>query len=145
MIIIASVVSMLLLAIAAMHLAWALGSSFPAADDQQLARMVTGFAHRDTMPPRIASAAVAISTLIAGCWALALGDVFPMPLPSWLLGLGGGALSLVFLARGFATYLPAWRKLTPVRPFARLDRLYFGPLCILLGAGFAILTKGHPS
>jgi hypothetical protein len=142
---VAVIVFLLLLAISALHLAWGLGSTFPAADEQALSRLVTGFKHRDGMPPRPASIAVAAATLIAGLWALALAGTMPLPLPGWLTVLGGIALSLVFLARGVATYTPAWRKLTPERPFARLDTRIYGPLCLLLGAGFALLTKGFAS
>lgn len=134
-----------LLAVSGLHFAWGLGSTFPAADEQLLSRLVTGFRHRDRMPPRPASFAVAAATLIAGLWALHLADILPLPMPGWFTILVGIALSAVFLARGLAAYTAGWRELTPEQPFASLDKRFYGPLCILLGAGFALLTKGFAS
>ena len=52
-------------------------------------------------------------------------------------------LSGFFLARGIAGYTDRWRQLTPEQPFARLDRKYYSPLCLVLGLFFIILTLGY--
>ena len=52
-------------------------------------------------------------------------------------------ISLIFLARGVAAFLPAWRRLTPEPAFARMDRKLYGPLCTALGIGYLILTIGE--
>jgi hypothetical protein len=145
MTIIGVVVFGILLAICVLHALWAVGSHFPAPDEAALARMVTGFPGSDRMPPRAASFGVALATLAAGLFGLALAGIQPFPLPFWLGLLGGIALSVVFLGRGFITYTRGWRKLTPEQPFAKLDRQLYGPLCLLLGTGFALLTKGYAS
>lgn len=137
------IVSIALLSIAALHLAWAAGSRFPAASDEKLAHMVAGFRDQDRMPPRSASALVAVMLGLAGYLALALGSLVAWPLGAWLLKGAGVSLALVFLARGAAAYTRRWRAWTPQEPFATLDRLYFGPLCLLLGAGFVLLTTGY--
>jgi hypothetical protein len=59
---------------------------------------------------------------------------------STLLGFAAGA---VFLGRGLAAYIPAWRRVTPEQPFARLDQIAYGPLCLALGAGFLLLSAGR--
>jgi len=143
MTILSFIVSIWLLAIAALHLAWAGGSSFPAASEEKLAHLVAGFRGQDRMPPRSASALVAVMLGLAGYLALALSSLVAWPLGTWLLGGAGALLALVFLARGAAAYTRQWRAWTPQEPFATLDRLYFGPLCLLLGAGFVFLTTGY--
>ncbi len=47
------------------------------------------------------------------------------------------------LARGAATYTRLWRTLIPQEPFATLDRRSIGPLSLLFGAGFVLLTTGY--
>jgi hypothetical protein len=44
----------------------------------------------------------------------------------------------VFLLRGAVTYMPFWRRVAPEQPFARLDRQYYAPLCLLIGVGLLI-------
>ncbi|HCL63757.1 MAG TPA: DUF3995 domain-containing protein [Rhizobium sp.] len=143
MTILSVIVSIALLSIAALHLAWAAGSRFPAASDENLAHMVAGFRGQDRMPPRSASALVAAMLGLASYLALALSSLVAWPLGARLLAAAGALLALVFLARGAATYTGRWRTLTPQEPFATLDRRYFGPLSLLLGAGFVLLTTGY--
>jgi len=136
---IASLVFIPLLAIAIVHVMWAFGSHWPAADEAGLARTVTGFRDRATMPPRLMSLGVAVLVLTAGVWALLLsGDQ-----PDALLIVGGIGLTLVFGMRGVAGYIPAWRTMTPEEPFATFDRKLYSPLCLGLGVGFALLTFLH--
>ena len=56
-----------------------------------------------------------------------------------LLLLGGLAIMAVFLLRGLAGYLPAWRRLHPREPFASYDGRYYSPLCLLIATGYAAL------
>jgi hypothetical protein len=133
----------ILLIVAALHFAWAMGSTFPAGDEASLSRMVTGFPDRPTMPGRGITLVVTLLLLVAGFWALLLADAAWLPVPGWLIALGGVALTLVFVARGVAGFTAGWRKATPVQPFAGLDRLYYSPLCLFLGLCFLILTSGY--
>jgi len=133
---ISSLVFIPLLAIFMVHILWAFGSTWPAQDQKTLARTVTGFKGVEHMPPRIASAAVAIAVLAAGTWALFMSD----PAPNPLLTLGGGVLAFVFLGRGVAGYTKKWRDLTPEEPFATFDRKLYSPLCLGIGIGFLFLT-----
>jgi hypothetical protein len=61
-------------------------------------------------------------------------------LPGGLVSVIGAGLALLFLARGVAGYHPAWRRIHPVEPFAGLDRSLYSPLCLFIGAGFALLV-----
>ena len=133
---IASLTFIPLLAISMVHLLWAFGLTYPAKDELTLARTVAGFRGIEKMPPRIASFGVAIATLVAGIWALALTDASP----SLVLTGGGAVLALVFLVRGLVGFTRKWREMTPEEPFATFDRKLYSPLCIGIGLGFLVLT-----
>ena len=49
-----------------------------------------------------------------------------------LAGIGAAA---VFLGRGVAGYVPAWRAIFSREPFATMDRTYYSPLCLAIAAG----------
>lgn len=143
MMIIAYVVFLALAAISALHLLWATGSSFPSKNRKILARTVIGFKGRDRMPPKWQFVVIAALLLLDAVWALVLGRVILPAMPSWLAIAGGVILVLVFAARGIAGYTKRWRKIVPKQPFARYDRLYYSPLCIVLSLGFLALTYGY--
>ena len=128
--------------IAVIHAYWGLGGVWPAADEISLARAVVGARGVRRMPSPIACAVVAVVLLAAGAWPLMLQNVWPTPLPPWLLGWGGGVIAAILLARGIVANTAPWRRLTPELPFATLDRRIFGPLSIALGLGFVALLTG---
>ncbi len=128
------VLSAVLIVLAALHLLWALGWWFPLAEERALARAVVGARGIERMPGAVPSSLVVVALLFAAAW--------PWFGPSGLKTSGLAALTLVFLGRGAASYLPAWRRIVPEQPFATLDRRAYGPLCLALGAGFLILTYG---
>lgn len=125
-----------LLAVCFAHAMWAFGSKWPAHDEASLARTVTGFRGVTRMPPRFASAAVSLGALVAATLALFMSD----PAPNAVLTTIGFLLAAGFLARGIAGYLPAWAELTPEQPFRQLDRKFYSPLCLVIGAGFLFLS-----
>lgn len=132
--------ALILLAIAALHAAWAFGSTFPAGSEKQLAHAVAGFAGRDKMPPRAASAFVALVLLACAVWPFVMsGDVLP-GLPRWMALWGGIKIAIIFSLRGVIGYMPFWRRLTPQQPFARLDVIYYSPLCLAIALAFATLS-----
>jgi hypothetical protein len=124
----AVILSTVLVVLAALHLLWAFRIWVPIPDEARLARTVTGFPGVEKMPPPLACALVALVLMIAAA------------LPFWpqgtLRSLGLIGMITVFGLRGLAAFTPQWRKLTPVEPFATLDRRYFGPLCL----GLAVLS-----
>jgi len=139
-ILVAVALCLILLAIALLHVAWGLGLPWPAADETQRVATVIGLRGQTRMPGLLPCLAV----------AGALGAVVAMIgwntlTASPLTRAGLLAAAAVFLARGVAPWLLVWRRLTPQQPFARLDRLVYGPLCLLLGVGLVFIVLVTPS
>lgn len=130
---------LVVLALAGLHAVWALGATWPAADAAELSTMVVGAPGHTQMPPAGMTGLVAAALGVAGWLVLASGGWAPWPLGDVLLRVGLGGLTAVFLGRGLATYLMGGFWAREVYPFARLDRLYYAPLCLLLGAGTGAL------
>ncbi len=128
----AVLISALLFVPAALHLLWAIGAWVPIRDEAALARATVGAPGITKMPGPIPCAVV----FVALSFAASLPHLTTFPLRTLLLL----AIAAVFLLRGIAAYLPAWRKLVPEEPFATLDQRYYGPLCLLLGASFLLFT-----
>jgi hypothetical protein len=126
--IIALILTVVLIAIAAVHLLWAIGYWFPIRDEATLARTVVGVAGQTKMPGAIACALVVVALLFA---VMCLW--WP---PGMLRSLELAAIGAVFAVRGVVAYTGFWRRLTPEEPFATLDRRYYGPLCLLIAVGF---------
>ncbi len=128
----AVLISALLFVPAALHLLWAIGAWVPIRDEAALARATVGAPGISKMPGPVPCALV----FVALSFAAALPHLTTFPLRTLLLP----AIAAVFLLRGIAAYLPAWRKLVPEEPFATLDQCYYGPLCLVLGASFLLFT-----
>lgn len=128
--IIASLLSVVLLALAVLHVMWGIGYWFPIEDEAQLVRAVAGFPDAEEMPGAVPCSLVAVALFMA------VTCLWWSPGPFRFLALA--VIGTVFVARGVAAFTPVWRKLTPVEPFATLDRKYYGPLCLALGLGFWI-------
>jgi uncharacterized membrane protein len=136
-IIIVALLTAVLMGIALLHLAWGLGVRWPVKDEAALAATVIGFRGQTRMPAFLPCLAVAIA--LAAVTTLVFWQAQS---PALLPRTGLLAATAVFLARGVAAYVPAWRRLTPQEPFARLDRTLYGPLCLLLAAGLAVVALG---
>jgi hypothetical protein len=132
------IVFLLLLAIAALHLAWGFGVRFPARGERELVALVIGATGTTTMPSAAQCAAAAAAIFGAGLVALALAG-FIRSVPAGLVGAAGVIAVLVFAARGIAGYVPAWRRRFSQEPFATLDQRVYAPLCFVLAAAFAAL------
>jgi len=139
MIIIAWALFTLLGAIALLHAYWALGGFWPGRDEAELIAKVAGAARATRMPSQaitwIVAGAIAVSALVP----LLLSGVIRASLPRAAIAALGAIIGFVFLARGIAGYLPAWRRMYPREPFATRDVRYFSPLCLLVAAGYATL------
>ena len=134
--IVASIVFVILLAVALAHLLWSVGSGWPIRDAELLAKTVIG-RPGVTRVPRFASLVVAVLVVAAGIVALSLADHDAGD--CWLTGLGV-VLAATFLGRGALGYTAGWRARFPVEPFATMDRKTYSPLCLIVGAGFLILV-----
>ena len=133
----------LLAAIAVLHAAWGLGSHWPCESEESLVRTVGGTPGAKRMYPP--SACFTVAAMLGGvsAWPLFAAGLLPTAWPSWLTLLAGAGIAAVFVARGIAGYVPAWRRLHSAEPFATLDRRIYAPLCFALGAGFiTILLRG---
>jgi len=140
MTLVAAALFIVLAALAALHVYWAVGGVWPGSDAASCARTVIGFRGVDRMPSPASAVAVAGLLGVAAVLAAMLAGA-PVLLPAaWLAPAAGVAAALVFVARGLAGYTRAWRRLTPELPFARLDKLCYSPLCLAIGGGFVLLV-----
>jgi hypothetical protein len=135
---IAAALSFLLVLIAAIHAYWALGGLWPAATERELIDTVVGNASMTQMPPAGMALTVAALILAAAIIPVALTGAVGLA-PVWLVRLAAVGAGLVFSARGVAGYFFSVVAWTPVEPFASLNRLYYSPLCLVIGAIFFIL------
>jgi TRAP-type C4-dicarboxylate transport system permease large subunit len=91
------------------------------------------------------SACFTVAAMLAGvsAWPLFAAGLLSAAWPSWLTRLTGAVIAAVFVVRGIAGYVPAWRRRHSAEPFATLDRRIYAPLCLALGAGsITILLRG---
>ncbi|WIY27009.1 DUF3995 domain-containing protein [Parasedimentitalea psychrophila] len=130
----AILVVILLLAIALLHLLWAMGSHWPAADEATLAKTVVGSKGIKKMPPRLASLMVALVLTGAAHVVMAYAGLMQGFLLFQMYRILLVAMILVFSFRGLVAYVPQWRAMVPEQPFARFDQTRYGPLCILIAA-----------
>jgi hypothetical protein len=124
----------LLTALAALHLGWAFGLTWPAPKGGSLAAYASG---GQRSPGRALTIAVA-AAILAGA-AVILAFRAPLAAP-WdgLTAVAYATLTAVFLLRGAAGYLPPVWRYAVGTPFHRLNRLYYSPLCLLIGAGLVL-------
>jgi hypothetical protein len=135
----AILVFLTLAGIAAFHVAWGFGATFPAASRDDLFHLVVGARGPAAMPGLVQCLAAAVAIFLAGAVALLVADLILLPLPSPLVTALGALVTLVFAVRGVAPYTPLWRRYFPREPFATLDQSWYGPLCLLLALCFATL------
>ena len=135
---IASLMGTVLIALAALHAYWGFGGFWPGTDALSLSRIVGGF-RKASRPSAAACFMVALALGGAAMVAFALGGISLALLPPQLLLPASIVLTFVFLGRGAAGYTAAWRRITPMQPFARLDRQCYSPLCLAVGVGFLVL------
>ena len=130
----------LLTSIAAVHAYWAFGGLWPAQSEQELVDTVVGAPDLKQMPSTFSTLLVAVLIFMSGIMARAVNYVRLGMLRS-VLRIGVGVLAIIFLARGAAGYaLPLIYDLAVSEPFATLNAVFYSPLILLIGCGFAFLT-----
>lgn len=140
MAILAIIVFTILAAIGALHVAWGFGLRWPARNERDLVGLVVGKTNLKKMPPPMQCFVAGTAIFVAGCIALFAANVVRLPLPeSFVTFIAIVALS-VFLGRGVAGFLPAWRKRFSQQPFADFDRLFYSPLCLAIATAFGFLV-----
>ncbi|WP_457586480.1 DUF3995 domain-containing protein [Ensifer canadensis] len=125
--------------ISALHAYWAWGGLWPGRDEASLAKTVIGAPGLETMPPAGLTAMVALLIFIAGLLPLIFVSGVPWNLPAKLVWMAMVALATIFFARGILPFTPIFRSRHPQEPFATLDRRFYGPLCLLIGAAYVLV------
>lgn len=140
--IVAVAMSVILLSIAGLHVYWAFGGKWPGSSERDLVNAVAGIG--DKMPPPFACLVVAmVLALMAVIPLIASGILDDRPLAvvglegalPWLLASAAG----IFLLRGLVTFAARlFPKIIEGRhpKFVTLDRRFYGPLCLILGAAY---------
>lgn len=126
-----SVLTVVLLAVAALHILWGIGFWWPIRQEARLVAAVVGLQGTDRMPGAVPCALVAVALMASAWW---------LWLPLGLLRQAGlGVIAAVFLLRGALPLTALWRRATPQQPFARLDRQVYGPVCVGVGLAFGVI------
>jgi Protein of unknown function (DUF3995) len=125
-----------LLAVAGLHLLWALGVWWPWREERRLVSAVVGVAGAERMPGPIPCALV-----VAAC---AVAASLPWWPEGWARQAGLLFAAGAFALRGVMPWMRSWRRVAQQEPFASLDRAIYGPLCLIVGAGFLLLALEGP-
>lgn len=130
-------ISLLVFAIALIHVIWARRIWWPIRDQAALTRAVTGFKGQVEMPPPAACYAVAGLLSLVAIW-----PYFP---GGWFHQLGLLGIAMVFLSRGAIGLISAFDRIWPEEPFVRLNRVIYSPLCLLIGTAYflRLITFGE--
>ena len=136
---IAILLFLVLSGIAGLHAYWAFGGLWPCDDEETLVRTVVGTKHRSAMPPVWLTLVVVVLLFAAALLPLSVTPVFAGLLPP-IFGHGGLAgLAAIFVARGLLAFTTAFHQRHGTEPFVTLDRRIYGPLCLVIGAGYLTL------
>ena len=135
----------LFLVIAALHFAWGLGFLWPAKTERELVSLVVGKTGLEKMPSPLQCFAAAGAIFLAGLLALVAGNIIELPWMKNISTLLALVAACIFLGRGIAGFLPAWRVRFSQQPFATLDRSYYSPFCLGAAAIFLLLVLGRLS
>lgn len=141
---IAIVLAVTLVILGLLHALWGFGITFPARNEEKLARMVVGRRGITRMPSTAACLFVAGGLFASAALALTLGRLVPMPASKWLVAFLGLSAAFLFLGRGIVGVLPAFERAAPEQPFLSLNRRIYSPLSFLIGVGFMLLTFSLP-
>lgn len=137
--------SCVLILIGLVHLVWAAGSTWPYKDEAHLAKAVVGSRDVEKMPPKYASAFVALCLFGAAAVPLLIRGINPFGIPKIIVFFGGVLLAGIFGLRGVLGVLPAFERMAPEQPFLSLNRKFYSPLSVLIGMSFALLVLSMPN
>jgi len=126
--------SSILTAIAALHVYWGLGGTWPAEDEPGLTATVFGPSPDGRMPGFGPCFVVTVLLMLAAAFPLAAQGILPAS-PSALIAVGLWGAAAVLAIRGLGGFLE--RRIRPAivgLPYDRLNRRLYSPLCLLLSA-----------
>ncbi|TWP53867.1 DUF3995 domain-containing protein [Lentzea tibetensis] len=121
--------AVVLVLIGALHVVW-MFSPWPLRTREEFARRVVDVPV-DKLPTAGMTAVVAVLLGVAGYLVVARAGLVTAAGPGWLPAVGTGCVAAVLLLRGAGGLVVSSRRSTE---FARLDRLYYSPLCLGLAA-----------
>ena len=122
--------SLFLLALSLIHFSWVFGSKL--GFDKALPTNIEG--KKILNPSKFDSAMVAIGLLLFATFYLLKGDFIALSVPSYILTYAGWTISAIFILRavGDVKYIGFFKKVR-ITDFAKLDTLFYSPLCLFLG------------
>lgn len=126
------------------HGMWARGSSWPAADREQLADLVVG-----ARPFPGQGATWAVTALLGVATALTAARAGLLPFPggrsAWPVRVGANVLAAALLARGLGGLVVPGLGLVESTPqFRRWDLALYSPLCVGLALSVAVASRSEP-
>ena len=134
-----ALVIVVLAALAVLHFYWGIGGRWPGHDDRSLVEMVIGRT-RDMRAPDFWACLFVASALLAAAFLVVLhAGVIALPWPAWsrpVAQIGFWTAFTVFATRGIAGFIPAIFRYADGTPFARLNLVFYSPLCLAIAAGF---------
>ncbi|GAA3885318.1 hypothetical protein GCM10022243_57680 [Saccharothrix violaceirubra] len=133
--IVAVVVAVALALIGLLHVVW-IFSPWPLPDRASFAELVTDRPVAQA-PPWPLTLLVAVLLGLAGYLVVGRAGVVAVPGPAWLTTVGAGGVAAVLLLRGVGGFVH-WARSTTA--FARLNRRWYSPLCVVLGTGAGVVA-----
>ena len=131
---VAVLVATTLLVLALLHAYWGLGGTWPGTTPETLATQVYGDPPGTPPPPAVACYVVTGLLALAAWLVLTAASVLPtLGLSIRLVRLGAFSVASVLLLRGGLGYV-LLRPTSENPTFARLNRMIYSPLCLILGA-----------
>jgi hypothetical protein len=137
----AALLTVTMAAIALLHFYWAVGGLWPGRSRAELAAIVVGRPRMEEMPSTRLTMLVASLLAGAALWPLVLAPFINRNIAPQLAMAGTLLLATLFLLRGLAGYMPLMTQRHSAEPFARYNRIFYSPLCLLLSLGFLIFTS----
>ena len=124
------ILSLVFFLLAAIHFHWVFGGSFGFA--ASLPTKATG--ERVLNPKKFDSAVVAIALTIFGLFYLVKGNLININLPTWVFTYFTWIIPAIFLLRAMGDFkYIGFFKRVKTTDFARLDNIFFSPLCLIIG------------
>ncbi|NKE60651.1 DUF3995 domain-containing protein [Lentzea sp. PSKA42] len=139
MTVLALLTAIVLLLVGALHVVW-MFSPWPLRTREEFARRVVDVPVEKLPTPSL-TAVVALLLGVAGYLVVARAGLVAVVGPGWLPAVGTGGVAAVLALRGAGGLVMSTRRSTE---FARLDRRYYSPLCLVLAVSCtAVAVLGH--
>ena len=134
----ASLLTVILVTLGLLHLYWAVGGKWGFANS--LPSNAEGV--KVLAPTAVDCVVVGVLLITCGLFYQVLADTLKLKLPTWLKKVALWAIPIVFSLRalGDFQYVGFFKQITSTE-FARLDTLFYSPLCLALGLMGLVLIR----